>query len=329
MRVSDFSHSRFRVCAAAAMLAGCGGPQPPFGAPGAMPQSHEIAVSSSSFLYVANNGQPDPAVDIFARDDLAKGPARRVTRRVSYPDGIFIDQQENLYVADGVESGHDHVTMYRKDGQLVRIYRGLEYAVDVVAGQDGVVYAGDCDGQRVVEYKPNSTEQLRTLQLPGCANGLTLDSKNNLYVGYTAMYKYTGQVRRYRPGATQGTDLLPPKTVFFIGGIAIDKNGYLVVANEGLGAIDVFTEPRKPPTRIIKTGQQLPYRFAFNRDESVMYVSSPYESGARGLTSSGPKLANTVVEVTYPAGKRLAIFRYGEKGYGYPTGVAVTPPAPL
>jgi hypothetical protein len=60
-----------------------------------------------------------------------------------------------------------------------------------------------------------------------------------------------------------------------------------------------------------------------------MYVSSPYVSGVRRLTSSGPKLANTVVEVTYPAGKRLKIFRYGEKGYGCPTGVAVTPPAPL
>jgi hypothetical protein len=38
MKVSDFSRYALSV-SIAAMLAGCGGSQPPIGAPGAMPQS--------------------------------------------------------------------------------------------------------------------------------------------------------------------------------------------------------------------------------------------------------------------------------------------------
>ena len=38
-------------CVAAAMLAGCGGSQPPIGAPGAIPQSNAMAPSSYRVLY--------------------------------------------------------------------------------------------------------------------------------------------------------------------------------------------------------------------------------------------------------------------------------------
>ena len=39
MSVWDFRRSVFGICAAAALLEGCGGSQPPIGAPGAVPQS--------------------------------------------------------------------------------------------------------------------------------------------------------------------------------------------------------------------------------------------------------------------------------------------------
>ena len=43
MRISDFSRYAIGFFVTAAMLAGCGGSQPPIGAPGAMPQSRAIA----------------------------------------------------------------------------------------------------------------------------------------------------------------------------------------------------------------------------------------------------------------------------------------------
>ncbi len=315
------------------LLSACGFSAMPSSSPNVSSAQSRYAgtapATSPSFLYVANTAYPGTAIDVFDSSDLRNRPVRRVTHRVAAPAGIFVDRHDNLYVADGLESGHDHVTMYDKDGRLIRTYLGLEYAVDVVAGTDGTVYAADCDGRRVLEYAPNTTKIIRTIHLPdvGCVASLALDAKNNLYVGYTSKNTPWSQVRRYAPGATRGVDLLPRKTVFFIGRIGIDKNGYLVVVN--YSAIDVFTEPNKPPALIINTGQQLPDNFAWSRDEGVMYVSSTYEGNARRLSSSGPKLANTVVEITYPGGKRLAVLRFSKRNYGIPTGVAVYPPAPF
>jgi hypothetical protein len=296
-----------------------------------------IPAKVRSFLYVANEGYPGPAVDVFDRHDLAKGPVRTVTDKVIYPDGIFIDGSDNLYVADDEGSGGNVVTMYAKDGRLRRTYRGLEAAVDVAVGADGTVYAGDCFG-KVLEYAPDSTKLIRTVPIPGCVLGLAVDAKNNLYVGYQKLNSGLSQVRRFARGATRGVDVLGPRSVDEIGGIGIDKNGYLVVVDQTKG-VEVFSRLHEPPTRIITTGQEFPYRFAFNKDETVMYVSSPWEDllrrrgthgdAVRRLTSSGPKLPNTVVEVTYPGGKQLNVFQFGQDDYGYPTGVAVTPRAPL
>ena len=43
MKSLDLGSCELGICAAAAMLAGCGGSQPPIGAPGAMPQTYAIA----------------------------------------------------------------------------------------------------------------------------------------------------------------------------------------------------------------------------------------------------------------------------------------------
>jgi uncharacterized repeat protein (TIGR03803 family) len=51
MRISGASRCAFGICAAAALLAGCGGLQPPIGAPGAMPQVSALAARSSSANY--------------------------------------------------------------------------------------------------------------------------------------------------------------------------------------------------------------------------------------------------------------------------------------
>ena len=52
MKVLGFTRYALTTCAAVALLAGCGGSQPPIGAPVAMPQSHNQR--AKSFLYVGN-----------------------------------------------------------------------------------------------------------------------------------------------------------------------------------------------------------------------------------------------------------------------------------
>jgi len=47
MRSTDLGRYALSSCVAAAMLAACGGSQPPIGAPGAMPQSRAIVTHAS------------------------------------------------------------------------------------------------------------------------------------------------------------------------------------------------------------------------------------------------------------------------------------------
>lgn len=280
--------------------------------------------SSSSYIYVADVlGR----VDVFLRSDPSKGIVDRITKGVSYPDGIFADQAGTLYVTSGGGNGHDKVLVFPKGShQAVRTYTGIFSATDVVAGSDGTVYVADYDDSRVIEFAPGTTKRLRVLHPGGHPTAVTLDAHNNLYVGYNVRGGYSGQVRLYRPNATSGVTVLPPNLVYLIEGIGLDDQGALLVANQGHGVIDIFTGKNQPPSRVIRTGQQLPYRFAFGRRENRIYVTSPYISGIRRNSPSGPKKANTVVELSYPSGQPLLTWR--EQSW-VPSGVAVIPRAPF
>jgi sugar lactone lactonase YvrE len=290
----------------------------------------------TSYLYIADTAAVSAGgqrIDIFLRDDPSKGIVDTIRKRVSEPNGIFIDASGTLYVADDDESGHDKVTVYLKGSHTPsRVYRGIECAFDVVAGSDGAVYVADpcgTNGQgRVYEYAPGTTKKVRTLHPGGAPYAVTLDAKNNLYVAYDEWPSYAGQVKRYAPGATKGVALLPEKLVRCVGGVGLDDRGALLVSNEcGGGVIDVFTDKGMPPSRIIKTGQEYPFRFAFDKRENRIYVSNLCQGDrVRRNTSSCGKKTNDVVALDYASGKRLWTLR---ERLWEPAGVATTPSAPF
>jgi DNA-binding beta-propeller fold protein YncE len=340
----------FSCVAIVALLEGCGGSQPPIGAPGAMPLSLQSSAvftriaaravtdaKDTSYLYVANWGfGSGGGIYIFLRDDPSKGVVDKIRDGVSTPDGIFIDTHGNLYVTNGHMSGRESVEMYAKGGHKpIRIYTGALCAFDVIAADDGTVYITDaCGGPhtrgRVLVYPPGKTKPSRSFFPGGTPYCLTLDAKNNLYVGYNSVGSYAGQVKRYRPGAKDGVNLLPPNTVHFLTSVAVDEHGALLVANEVGGAIDVFTGKDEPPSRVIKTGQSHPFMFAFNRRENTIYVTNPCVGSPRPLTSAycpPSGLPNTVAAIDYASGKPLWTIKV--KVGWVPAGVAVAPSAPF
>jgi DNA-binding beta-propeller fold protein YncE len=288
-----------------------------------------------SYLYVANTSIPVAhgfRIELLLRNDPGKGIVSSFHRRISEPDGIFLDSSRLLYVANADESLNDKITVYENGRpRPIRVYAGIGCAFDVVAGTDGWVYVADaCGGHgnngRVIEYPPGSTKPAHYLYPGGSPYCLTLDAENNLYVGYNTQLRYVGQVKRYRPGAQHGEDLVPANTLYFVTGLALDERGALLVANAGV--IDVFTQKRQPPSRVIKTGQGGDFNFALDRREGRIYVSYPCRSGGlRPETSSGcGKRANTVVALDYATGKRLWTLR---EPLWTPMGVAVWPAAPF
>ena len=93
MKQSHFEHRVACISIAAAMLAGCGGSQPPIGAPGAMPQSraHQMSGSSGDLLYVAEG--PDVLVFSYPEDKL-------VGHLVSGGWGSCSDTNGNVFVTN-------------------------------------------------------------------------------------------------------------------------------------------------------------------------------------------------------------------------------------
>src|SRR5580692_9231081 len=349
MRSLDFSHHALSGVVAA-LLAGCGGSQPPIGAPGTMPLSLQSSAvftriaaravtdaKDTSYLYVANWGfGSGGGIYIFLRDDPSKGVVDKIRDGVATPDGIFIDTHGSLYVTNGHMSGRESVEMYAKGGHKpIRIYTGALCAFDVIAADDGTAYITDaCGGPhtrgRVLVYPPGKTKPSRSFFPGGTPYCLTLDAKNNLYVGYNSIGSYAGQVKKYRPGAKDGVDLIPPNTVHFLTSVAVNEHGALLVANEVGGAIDVFTGKDEPPSRVIKTGQSHPFMFAFDGRENTIYVTNPCVGSPRPLTSSycpPSGLPNTVAAIDYSSGKQL--WTLSVKVGWVPAGVAVEPTAPF
>ncbi|HLY03890.1 MAG TPA: choice-of-anchor tandem repeat GloVer-containing protein [Candidatus Cybelea sp.] len=336
--------------AAGSLLAGCRGSQLPAVNPPpqtfSLPSTAKLTANAdnASYLYVADDaaGRKDPGgeVDILRGDDPAKGIVDRIITGVSQPDGIFVDAHGTLYVTTGFESGNRSVEAYKKGAHKpFRTYVGASCAFDVIAADDGTVYIADaCSGSgtdgRVLVYPPGRSKPSRSIYPGGPPYCLALDAQNNLYVGYNADYTYWGQVQRFRPGARRGVDLIPPNTVFFLTDIAIDSHGALLVSNGNAGAIDVFTQKDQPPSRVIKTGQADPFKFAFDQDEKNIYVTYPClgSGGGSELTYSGcGTRANTLVALDYASGKRLwTVHQKTASHDGWlPFGVAVYPKAPF
>jgi hypothetical protein len=342
------------ACAAYALLAGCAESPPFVGNPlrqqlGARSNaSVMVPPHTTSYLYVANDvfghGDPGGEVDILLRNDPGKGVVDRITKGVSGPDGIFVDSHGTLYVTNGNESGYHSVEAYKLGAhEPFREYVGAFCPFYVIAADDGTVYIADaCGGSstegRVLVYPPGQSKPARSIYPDGPPYALTLDTKNNLYVGYNIARTgiFVGQVERFAPGASHGVKLLPDNTVFFLASLAVDSHGALLVSSETGGAIDVFTAKDRPPSRIIKTGQAHPFMFTFDQSEDTIYVSDVCMGGggsAVPLSSSGcpgPR-PNTVVALDYATGRRLWTVReqtFPHVGW-LPLGVAVYPKAPF
>ena len=94
MNFWERSHYAWSSCAAAAILAGCGGSPPPLGAPGAMPQSRAIVqpASKGNLLYAAGPG------DVLIIFSYPSGKHVATVNRIFVTGGICADAHGNVFV---------------------------------------------------------------------------------------------------------------------------------------------------------------------------------------------------------------------------------------
>jgi hypothetical protein len=138
MKISSFSHSTFSISAALALLAGCGGSQPPIGAPGAIPQSRAIVTHA------------------------ARGTSWMA------PDAVT---QDLLYVSNCC-----WVSVYSyPNGKLEGRLKGFSIAGGECVDNKGDVYITDVGQGRVYEYGHGKSKRDRNIFSPVGAEGCAID----------------------------------------------------------------------------------------------------------------------------------------------------------
>ncbi len=141
MKVSMLYCRALSRCVTAAVLAGCGGSQPPIGAPGAMPHSRAIATHAE-------------------RGKSWMLPEAKSTK-------------ELLYISDQ-SSNHVYVYNYKTRRLLGRL-RGFYQPSGQCVDSKGDVWITDSAGEAVVEYAHGALRYTKRIRTIGLANSCSVD----------------------------------------------------------------------------------------------------------------------------------------------------------
>lgn len=81
------------------------------------------------------------------------------TPELNYPDDIFIDKQDNLYIADG---GNNRIVKLSSEGETLAIYTGASDVLfsnprGVFVEDDGTIYVADSGNKQIVQMKQDGT----------------------------------------------------------------------------------------------------------------------------------------------------------------------------
>ena len=305
---------------AAVMLAGCGGSQPPIGAPAAMPQTSALAThagrsflskrrkASCPCLYVANRNTSAVTVyPITATGNVKPLQEIRGPRTgLSYPHDVAVDASGNIYVSN---TGNWSVTVYRPgatgDAKPLETIKGpkteLAFPIGVaIDSVNGDIYVSNnrlssYGNGSVTIYPPGADGDVSpigiiegsgtSLVFPNC---LALDAAGNIYVNNR--YNYI----TYYPAGTTG-DASPTRTIAgsltkldLPTQVAVDSSQNIYVANDDGNSATVYAAGANgnvAPIQDIHGGRTTiagPFGTAVDGDGNI-YVANIYSKGAKSI----------------------------------------------
>ncbi|MBV8345645.1 MAG: hypothetical protein JO190_11750 [Candidatus Eremiobacteraeota bacterium] len=266
-----------------------------------------------NLIYVADNN----GVEIYPAGVSDPPRIGRITDGISGADGLFVDGNGNLYVANLRGAS---VTVYRP-GQTVPFerYPTAKNPTDVVVGNDGTVYISQAGATCIciTEYPAGSTIPKVTIPLKAAGGYplfMTLDTSNALYVSMATVGG--GKVLKFRAGHTKGltlslAGLITPR------GLGLTARGALAVANDTLnfhyGFVSVYHHTRAGYKLLEQfVGGSQPEQISFGRDRVRMYVADAGYSERNGSVAifqseSGWKRVGTISrDLSQPSGVALS-----------------------
>ena len=294
MRISGFARHALTTCVAVAGLAGCGGSQPPLGAPGAMPQSSAATTRdtgyahSASLLYVGNvSGYDD--VKVYLANGKDPTPMAVISDNLNTMTGDCIDGDGTLYVVNE-PAGTGWVTEFTvgKTKSSKIIDKGINTPAFCAIDGKGNLWVTNIGGQNVTEYERGSTKPHTTIT-EGLfyPDGIAFDQSGNMYVanhftegtnGYLP-----GNVVVYPAGSKSPSRTITDGVVSPVG-ITVDATGTLYVTNFTENNVQEYQSGQSQPYQTITQGIATPsavtvdkkgYLFVTDTDSSAVVEFEP------------------------------------------------------
>jgi|HubBroStandDraft_1064217.scaffolds.fasta_scaffold74282_2 sugar lactone lactonase YvrE len=250
MKSLDFGSYALCSCAVAAMLAGCGGSQPPIGSLNNDPvwtQARTTAIAKTTvaprsksggykvtapLLYITNVTQADNDVKIYRAEAKDPGPLAVITDKISTPNGDCIDSKGTLYVTNGPASGTGWISEYALGKTVASkvVTEGVNTPAFCAIDANGNLWVTNLGLNDVAEYLPGASKPHITITKDVYYPlGIAIDHAANLYVvnGFGSSNR---NIEVYAPGSSS-----PSRTITdgitWPDGIAVDSNGTLYVTN--------------------------------------------------------------------------------------------------
>jgi hypothetical protein len=225
-----------------------------------------------------------------------------ITKGLVSPNGDFVDATGKLYVADydGIdiqeyEPGRKSPSFTYKNGMID--------PVDVSVDSHGNVYEADYDGLYVNEYAQRSNTVLNSCSPGGGVEGVAEDANGDVFVAYNQNASGSGKIAEYKSGLDGCHEKVLKVSLAFAGGMVLDAQGNLIVADQNAPAVDVIAPPYSRIKRKLGSGYLGPFHVTLDKANKLAFVSDYYD----------------VFVVDYPSGSLAATLGSG-LGWEVPAG---------
>ncbi len=264
------------IGATAALLVGCGGSQPPIGAPSAVPQSRIAARgyadynATGSLLYVTNIGYN--TVTVYHADAKDPAPIATISNGLNAPAGDCIDGDGTLYVTNQPAGGPGWVSEYPlgKTTPSKVITKGIDTAAYCAIDSNESLWVTNIGGANVTEYLYGS-KRPHTVITTGVPHpvGVAIDHSGNLYVANRLV---SSNVVVYVPGSKTPSRTITDGITSPVA-IAIDTSGVLYVANIKEANVEEYSPDGYHPFKTITKGLITPAPVTVNK-KRWLYVAN-------------------------------------------------------
>lgn len=241
-------------------------------------------------MMVADQG--NDAIRIYKQKGTNQQPIGEITSGLDDVDGLFVDSNKNLYACN-FEAGT--VTVYKPGTTLPALtLTGAGQPKFAVVATDGTVYVSNFNegtNGTVLQYDKGQTTPARTVVTFGAGSfpeGLAIDSSNNLYVAFNST---NGQVLKFANASGSGTNL--GIHVGYVGGLTIDKNNALYLADQNVAKVDVFPAGSSTPSLIIG-GLKSAYAVSLNHKDTSLYISGGFTASVTRVALPSGTINDTI-----------------------------------